>query len=191
MILKCFPARPYAWPSSRCFVSSRLREQPVRNKPSLPPKSATTSATTPTVYIGENNQAAGVVSFTESAAGFFTDGVGTGTNTFMICPSGVGYAFTLAPVAMVKNGVAAGNLILRDGTAASTTNIVVGTLLTGVNAGCYGWTIWTASTAPSTIVIGAAPSAATGALININGDQPIGGVNVALSVGARCSTSRA
>jgi hypothetical protein len=139
------------------------------------------SATTPTVYIGENNQSAGVVSFTESAAGFFTAGVGTGTNTFRICPSGVGYAFTLAPVAMVKNGVAAGNLILRDGTAASTTNIVAGTNL---GNGCYGWTIWTASTAVSTIVIGAAPSAATGALINVNVDQSPGGVNVALSIGS-------
>jgi hypothetical protein len=139
------------------------------------------SATTPTVYIGENNQAAGVVSFTESAAGFFTDGVGTGTNTFQICPSGTTYRFTLAPVAMVKGGVAAGNLILRDGAAASTTNIVVGTNL---GNGCYGWTVWTASTTASTIVIGAAPSAATGALINVTPDQAPGGVNVALSVGS-------
>jgi hypothetical protein len=139
------------------------------------------SATTPTVYIGENNQSAGVVSFTESAPGFFTAGVGTGVNTFQICPSGVGYAFTLAPVAMVKGGVAAGNLILRDGAAASATNIVVGTNLGG---GCYGWTIWTASTVASTIVIGAAPSAATGALINVNVDQAPGGVNVALSIGS-------
>ena len=139
------------------------------------------SATTPTVYIGENNQSAGVVSFTESSAGFFTAGIGTGTNTFQICTSGVGYAFTLAPVAMVKNGVAAGNLILRDGAAASATNIVVGTNL---GNGCYGWTIWTASTVASTIVIGAAPSAATGALINVNVDQAPGGVNAALSVGS-------
>ena len=139
------------------------------------------SATTPTVYIGENNQPAGVVTFTESAAGFFTDGVGTGVNTFQICPSGATYAFTLAPVAVVKGGVAAGNLILRDGSAASTTNTVVGTNL---GNGCYGWTVWTASTTASTITIGAAPSAATGAVINVTSDQAPGGVNVALSVGS-------
>jgi hypothetical protein len=139
------------------------------------------SATTPIVYIGENNQPAGVVTFTESAAGFFTDGVGTGSNTFQICPTGATYAFTLSPVAVVKGGVAAGNLILRDGSAASTTNIVVGTNL---GLGCYGWTIWTASTTASTITIGAAPSATTGAVINVTPDQPAGGVNVALSVGS-------
>ena len=85
------------------------------------------SATSPTVYIGENNQTAGVITFKEAAAGFFTDGLGTANNTFAICPSGVGYSFTLAPVATVTGGVAAGNIILRDGAAASTTNIVVGT----------------------------------------------------------------
>jgi hypothetical protein len=141
------------------------------------------SAPTPTVYIGENNQAAGLVTFKEAAAGFFSDGLGTATNTFEICPVGVNYRFTLAPVAMVVGGVAAGNLILRDGTSASTTNIVVGTQDTSDNFGCYFWTVWTASTTASTIVIGAAPSAATGALINVNVNQPAGPVGVDLLIG--------
>jgi hypothetical protein len=139
------------------------------------------SAPSPTVFIGENNQAAGLVTLKESAAGFFTDGVGTATNLFEICPIGVDYRFTLAPVASVVGGVASGNLILRDGAAASTTNIVTGTSVGSV--GCYSWTVWTASTTASTIVIGAAPSAATGALINVTSNQAPGGVNVDLFIG--------
>ena len=138
------------------------------------------TAPSPTVYIGENNQTAGLITFKEASAGFFTDGVGTSTNTFSICPNGVGFAFTLAPVAMVVGGVAAGNVILRDGSAASTTNIVVGT---NIGGGCYRWTVWTSSTTASTIVIGAAPSATAGSLINVTSDQPIGGVLVNLNVG--------
>ena len=138
------------------------------------------SATSPTVYIGENNQAAGIVTFTESAAGFFTAGIGTNVNTFEICPSGVGYSFTLAPYAQVVGGVAAGNLILRDGNAASTTNLVQGKNL---GDGCYGWTIWTASTTASSIKIGNA-DLTTGALINVTPGQQPGGVNVALKIGS-------
>ncbi|MBF6604782.1 MAG: hypothetical protein IVW53_04280 [Chloroflexi bacterium] len=139
------------------------------------------SAPSPTVYIGENNQTAGLITFKEAAAGFFTDGIGTATNTFEICPVGVTYAFTLAPVAMVVGGTGGGNLILRDGAAASTTNIVVGT---NIGGGCYMWTVWTASTTASTIVIGAAPSAATGALINVTSDQAPGGVAAGLYIGS-------
>ena len=139
------------------------------------------TATSPTVYIGENAQTAGVISFTESAAGFFTAGVGTGTNVISICPAGVLYTFTTAPVAMVVGGVAAGNIILRDGSAASTTNIVAG-IATG--GGCFTWYVWTASTTASTIKIGAAPSAATGPLINVTVAQPPGPVLVNLNVGS-------
>ena len=137
------------------------------------------SAPSPTVYIGENNQTAGLITFKESAAGFFTDGIGTATNTFTICPTGVTFSFTTAPVAMVVGGTASGNLILRDGSAASTTNIVVGTQ----NGSCYTWTVWTASTTASTIVIGAAPNAASGALINVTTAQAPGGVDVNLYIG--------
>jgi len=143
------------------------------------------SAPSPTVYIGENNQTAGLITFKESAAGFFTAGVGTGTNTFAICPTGVGFTFTLAPVAMVVGGVAAGNIILRDGAAASTTNIVVGTQTNTCPTGVgYMWTVWTASTTASTIVIGAAPSAVSGPLVNVNVDQAPGGVDVGLFIGS-------
>jgi hypothetical protein len=138
------------------------------------------SAPSPTVYIGQNNQTAGLITFTEAQAGFFTAGVGTGTNVISICPTGVLYTFTTAPVAMVVGGVAAGNLILRNGAAASTTNIVTGLQ----NGACYFWYVWTASTTPSTIVIGAAPSAATGPLINVSVAQAPGGVDTNLFVGS-------
>ncbi|HZV27103.1 MAG TPA: hypothetical protein VFG00_12535, partial [Acidothermaceae bacterium] len=135
------------------------------------------SAPSPTVYIGQNNQTAGVITFSEASAGFFTDGIGTSTNTFEICPTGVGFAFTLAPVAMVT----AGNLVLRNGTVAAT----AGTAVTGTqNGNCYMWTVWTASTTASTIIIGAAPSAATGALINVNVDQAPGAVLAGLYIGS-------
>ena len=140
------------------------------------------SATTPTVYIGENGQAAGIVSFTEAAPAFFTDGTGS-NNTFMICPSGVGYVFTLAPYAKVTGGVAAGNLILRDGAGASTTNLVKGTQssLEG-KTNCYFWTVWTKSTTASTIQIGNV-DLTSGPIINVNVNQAPGGVNVALDIG--------
>jgi hypothetical protein len=142
------------------------------------------SAPSPTVYIGQNNQTAGLVTFTESQAGFFQAGVGTGTNVIEICPQGVDYTFTTAPVAMVMGGMAAGNLVLRDGSAASTTNIVTGLQDTTVGkTGCYYWYVWTASTTPSTIVIGAQPSAATGPLINVSVAQAPGGVDTNLYVG--------
>ena len=142
------------------------------------------SAPSPTVYIGENNQTAGLITFKEAAPGFFTDGVGTATNTFAICPTGVNYTFTLAPVAVVTGGVAAGNIILRDGAAASTTNIVAGTAVTLFGLPCFQWTVWTASTTASTIVIGAAPSAATGGLINVSVSQAPGGVDAGLFIGS-------
>ncbi len=136
------------------------------------------SATNPTVYIGENSQAAGIISFTENAAGFFTDGTGS-NNTFEICPAGVNYDFTLAPYAKVTGGVAAGNLILRDGAGPSTTNLVK-----GVQAGdCYFWTVWTKSTTASTIQIGNA-DLTTGPVINVNVAQAPGPVLVDLFIGS-------
>ncbi len=162
-------------------TSGALAVLPPTNTNAVVFRGIAASAPSPTVYIGENNQTAGLITFKEAAAGFFTDGIGTSNNIFEICPVGVTYAFTLAPVAMVVGGTAGGNLILRDGAAASTTNIVVGT---NVGGGCYQWTVWTASTTASTIVIGAAPSAATGALINVTSDQAPGGVSAALWIGS-------
>jgi hypothetical protein len=135
----------------------------------------TASAPSPTVYIGENAQTAGIISFKESQAGMFTAGVGTGTNVFSVCPTGVNFTFTVAPYAQVVGGMAAGNLILRDGSAASTTNLVQGT----VNGNCYTWYVWTASTTASTINIGGAGLTA-GALINVSTAQAPGGVDAQL-----------
>lgn len=154
---------------------------PATNTNAVVFRGITASAPSPTVYIGENNQTAGVITFTESQAGFFTAGVGTGTNVISICPAGVTYTFTLAPVAMVVGGTAAGNMILRDGAAASTTNIVPGISTAG---NCYTWFVWTASTTASTIKIGAAPSAATGPLINVTAGQAPGAVLTNLNVGS-------
>jgi hypothetical protein len=161
-------------------TSAALAVLPASNTNAVVFRGIAASAPSPTVYIGENNQTAGVITFTESQAGFFTAGVGTGTNVFSICPRGVNFSFTLAPVAMVVGGTAAGNIILRDGAAASTTNIVTGIQ----NGACYTWYVWTASTTASTIKIGAAPSAATGPLINVSVAQAPGGVDVNLNVGS-------
>jgi hypothetical protein len=124
----------------------------------------TATATTPTVYIGENNQATGLVTMTEAAAGFFQSGTGS-NNVIAVCSTGVDYSFTFAPWAKVTSG----DLRLRDGSTASTTNIVQGTL----NGGCYTWTVWTASTTASTIVIGNS-TFSSGPLINVDTDQAPG-----------------
>ena len=154
---------------------------PARNNAVVFRGIAAVSATTPTVYIGENNQVAGIVSFTEAAAGFFTDGTGS-NNTFTICPKGVTYVFTLAPSAKVTGGIAAGNLILREGAVASPDNVVPGTLTNVPVAGCYSWTVWTKSTTASTIQIGNV-DVTTGALINVNVNQAPGAVLVELYIG--------
>jgi hypothetical protein len=135
------------------------------------------SATTPTVYIGENAQAAGLISFTENGAGFFTDGTGP-NNTFTICPIGVNYAFTLAPWARVTGGTAAGNLILREGAGASPDNIVAGTQV----GACFMWTVWTKSTTASAIQIGNSDFT-SGPIINVTVNQPPGAVMVDLFIG--------
>jgi hypothetical protein len=140
---------------------------------------AAVSATTPTVYIGENNQAAGLISFTENAAGFFTDGTGS-NNTFEICPFGVTYTFTTAPWAKVTGGVVAGNLILREGAGASPDNIVQGVSSGG---GCYSWTVFTKSTTASTVQIGNSDFT-SGPLINVGVNQPPGAVMVDLFIGS-------
>jgi hypothetical protein len=139
------------------------------------------SATNPTVYIGENSQAAGLISFTEAAAGFFTDGTGS-NNTFTVCPFGVTYTFTLAPFAKVTGGTAAGNLILREGAVASPDNIVQGTLTNLPRTGCYTWTVWTKSTTATTIQIGNSDFT-SGPIINVGVNQPPGAVMVDLYIG--------
>jgi hypothetical protein len=113
---------------------------------------------TPTVYIGENNQASGLITLTESGAGFFTDGSGL-NNVFGLCLV-TDEQFTLAPWAIVT-GPATGALRLREGAVASPDNIVLGTLTTNASgSSCAYWTVWTAGTAASTIEIRATDPAA-------------------------------
>jgi hypothetical protein len=118
---------------------------------------------TPTVYIGENNQASGLITLTESGPAFFTDGSGS-NNVFALCLT-TDEQFTLAPWAIVT-GPATGALTLREGAGASPDNIVLGTLTTNASgSSCAYWTVWTKSTAASTIEIRATdPAAATGPL---------------------------
>ncbi len=116
---------------------------------------------TPTVYIGENNQPSGMITLTESGAGFLTDGTGP-NNVFTLCLAS-GETFTLAPWAIVT-GPATGAVRLREGAVASPDNIVLGTLFTSDDGrSCAYWTVWTASTAASTIEIRATDPAAPGA----------------------------
>ena len=124
----------------------------------------TASAPTPTVYIGENNQATGLVTLTEQSAGFFNAGTGS-NNVLAVCATGVNYSFTFAPWAKVTTG----DLKLREGTGVSPDNIVEGAW----NGSCYYWTVWTASTAASTIVIGNS-TFTTGPLINVSVNQAPG-----------------
>lgn len=127
------------------------------------------SAPTPNLNIGQNGQVSGLITVTEATAGAFTAAPGP-NNTFEVClATSTNAGFTSpGPVATVTGGVAAGNLILREGAAASPDNIVSGTLdaapPTGFN-NCYYWTIWSASTTASTITIGS--SATAGPLVNI------------------------
>ena len=92
------------------------------------------------------------------------------------------YVFTFAPVARVVGGVAAGNLILRDGSVASTTNIVTASPAPAVGTGCYSWTVWSASTVASTIEIGNA-GFTSGPLINVTVNQNPGLVAIRILSG--------
>jgi hypothetical protein len=141
-------------------------------------RGVTATAPTPTVYIGENNQATGMITVKESAAGFFQAGTGS-NNVLSICPTGALYAFTFAPVARVVGGTAAGNVILREGAVASTDNIVTGAAAAG---GCFEWTVWSASTVASTIEIGN-DGFTSGPLINVTVNQNPGLVAVQIRSG--------
>jgi len=112
------------------------------------------TAAQPTIFINYNDQASGQLTLTESAAGFFTDGTGS-NNAFGLCIT-TGESFTRAPFAVVT----AGDLKLLDGLVGGTS--VRGTLFTGpdpdgagplTSSSCVRWTVYTASTAASTIEI--------------------------------------
>jgi len=104
----------------------------------------------PTISIGFNDQPTGLITLTESGAGFFTAGVG-GNNSFGLCLA-TGETFTRAPwaVVTVPGGTAPAGLSLLSGVVGASQ--VQGTLY---NAGsCARWTVFSASTTgPATIEI--------------------------------------
>jgi hypothetical protein len=152
--------------------------KPTSNTNAVVFRGITASAPLPTVYIGENNQPTGLVTLKEQAAGFFQAGTGP-NNVLEVCPIAVDYLFTFAPWARVVGGVAAGNIILRDGATASATNVVMGAPSGG---GCYSWTVWSASTVASTIEIGNS-TFASGPLINVSVNQNPGLVAIEIYSG--------
>jgi len=140
-----------------------------------------TAAPLPNVNIGQNAQATGLISITEVGAGSFTAGSGP-NNVFEICLDGTGSFTSPGPWARVSGGTAAGNLILREGATASPDNIVQGTPDPS-NPGCFYWTVWTASTAASTIQIGN-ESFTSGPLVNVNNNVAPGPLNANLTAGS-------
>jgi len=107
------------------------------------------TAAQPTIFIGFNDQATGMMTLTESQAGFFVSGVG-GNNTFALCLE-TGESFTRAPWAVVT---AAGTTFkLLSGVVG--VSQVQGTLFTdGDGDSCAYWTVYSSSTTgPATIEI--------------------------------------
>jgi len=108
-------------------------------------------AAQPTIYINYNDQASGMMSLTESGAGFFEDAsVYLGRNVFGLCATS-GETFTRAPWAVV----ATGDLKLLSGLVGATS--VQGTLYNG--AMCAYWTVFSVSTVASTVDIRGSDSA--------------------------------
>ena len=144
-----------------------------------------TAASVPNVYIGQNGQKTGLITIKEVAAGSFTAGPGP-TNVIELClnEAGANLYTGVNVYAEVVGGTAAGNLILRDGTAASTTNIVAGTW---DGSSCVYWTVWTASTTASTILIGGDNTFAFGPYVSVAPDSVPGPVNAKLYASATAS----
>jgi hypothetical protein len=103
-------------------------------------------AAQPTIYIGENDQATGLITLTESGAGFFVAGVGS-NNTFALCLA-TGEVFTRAPWAVVTSSGGTPGLQLLSGVVGASQ--VVGTLYNG--GSCAYWTVFSASTTGAGII---------------------------------------
>jgi len=143
----------------------------------------TVTATTPNVYIGENNQTAGQVTIVETGPGFFIAGAGN-KNTFAICLGDPteGVRFATAPWAKVT----AGDLVLREGDVASTDKVVLGKAIVSGNpefGECYYWTVWTKSITASTIVISGDEAGTLGVKINVPAGLAPGPVEVGIRTG--------
>jgi len=104
-------------------------------------------AAQPTIYINYNDQQSGMMTLTESGAGFFTDASVTyGNNVFGLCLTS-GETFTRAPWAVVSTG----DLKLLSGLVGATS--VQGTLFNSGSYSCAKWTVYSASTVASTVDI--------------------------------------
>ena len=104
-------------------------------------------AAQPTIYINYNDQQSGMMTLTESGAGFFTDASVTyGNNVFGLCLTS-GETFTRAPWAVVSTG----DLKLLSGLVGATS--VQGTLFNIGTESCAKWTVYSASTVASTVDI--------------------------------------
>jgi hypothetical protein len=118
------------------------------------------TAAQPVIFINFNDQSTGMITLTESAAGFFQAGTGA-NNRITLCLT-TGEAFTRAPFAVIT----AGDLKLLTGLVGGTS--VLGTLNTVGGNNCAYWTVYSASTVISTIEIRGSDSAGvvlpTGAL---------------------------
>ena len=104
------------------------------------------TAAQPMIFINFNDQATGMITLTEQAAGFFQTGTGA-NNRLQVCIT-TGESFTRAPWAVVTGGT---GLQLLSGLVGATS--VIGTLTTILAGPCAYWTIFTASTAAATIEI--------------------------------------
>jgi len=114
------------------------------------------SAAQPTIYIGQNAQATGMITFTEAGAGFFTAADGP-NNKFWVCIN-TGETFTNAPYAIVSGG----DLQLLDPNGVATKTAKA---RPAGSTGCYYWTVFSASTVASTIEIVGQASGTTAAAL--------------------------
>jgi hypothetical protein len=146
-------------------------------------------AAVPDVYIGYNGQNSGMITVTETAAGFFQAGSG-GNNQLEICISnGEGDQFMFAPWAVVTTG----NLLLENTSTYLGVSSVAGTL-TDDNQ-CATWVVYAASTTASTIsIVGANASGAlpvgadNGPTLSVNINDTPGPVIMTVSTGSATTT---
>lgn len=139
----------------------------------------TATATPVPVVIGQNAQKTGLTTLTELQAGFFQAGTGA-NNIIEVCLFGRENFTSPGPWAKVS----AGDLRLREGAVASPDNIVQGTpfFFGAIGDTCYYWTVWTESTAVSTIIIGNSDFT-SGPLIDVPADSTPGPVNMDIFIG--------
>ena len=147
----------------------------------------------PTVNINYNAQQTGVITVTESAAGFFQAG-SSGNNQLSLCVSdNSGETFTFAPWAIVTPTTAGGLLLLNPATNLGVTS-VAGTL--NSSATCATWTVYSASTVASTVtIVGANASGAlsvstptNGPTINVPASATPGPVQFTVASGTSSTT---